>query len=693
MSGSSLSDFWDELRERQVVRAVLVYGVVAWVLVQVADIFFPALRLPGWTVTLVAALAVLGFPVTVALAWVFERTPAGLRREGDDGVEEVGDPGVRPGAGRRPISGSGLPWHDRRLLLALGLGAAAGILVVGAGLWLTNAVGPAGGAGGSGEEELAAPVPGSVGPGDREVLASVAVLPFDDLSPGRDQSHLSDGITEDILSRLARSEGLRIPSRTTVMRYKDTEKSVPEIGEELGVSHVLEGSVQLAGGRIRVTAQLIDASADDHVWSDSWTRPLEDVFAVQSEIAERVARALEVRLGPGAVSTRGTTPEAYEAYLRALEAERGRYTSVGEIGEVFTEAFRRYQRALELDSTFAPAWAGAAETALWRIGPDTAATLARRALSLDPRSDRAHATLGQALLVQGTPDAAAEQFRLAAAINPNSGEAWFGLGTAHLEAGRHVEAWRALRRGAEVGPPQSHVSLALPNLLTQVGLWEEAAAYLRWIEEIRGQPAEMHCFLAHIEVMAGETAAARRHLDRMMEETPGSPGSLQLQCLGAVRILLGDLEGSAEALRRTVDAENVPVFRSWLAVVEAAADRDPGAEAVRRSEEALLEFEEGEQGLRWAPEGISRQLVYLAAVRGDVGTTAERLDAHLRRFGPDNVTRPYLRVLAPEVARAPDVARTLDEMERRIAEVRALVERELRASPPPAPVRPYLEAR
>jgi TolB-like protein len=231
MSDPDRPGLFEELKRRRVVRAVLVYGVVAWVVAQVANVFFPALRLPEWTVTLVAALAVLGFPITVALAWIFGRTPDGIRRD------------TGPGAAPRRSAVGGIQFTPQ-FLSAVGLGMVLGLVVVGAGSWLR----------GGGDSPAAATDP------THEPIPSVAVLPFSDLSPDRDQQHLSDGLTEDILTRLARVEELKVTSRTSVMRYRDTGQSMREIGAELGVAHVVEGSVQRAGDRVRITAQLIDAA-------------------------------------------------------------------------------------------------------------------------------------------------------------------------------------------------------------------------------------------------------------------------------------------------------------------------------------------------------------------------------------------------------------------------------------------------
>jgi hypothetical protein len=215
MSDPDRPGLFEELKRRRVVRAVLVYGVVASVVAQVANVFFPALRLPEWTVTLAA---VLGFPITVAFAWIFERTPDGIRR--DTG---------RPGAAPRRSAVGGIQITPQ-FLSAVGLSMVLGLVVVGAGSWLRG-----------GDDSPAA----ATGPA-HEPIPSVAVLPFSDLSPDGDQQHLNDGLTEDILTRIARVEELQVTSRTSVMRYRDTGQSMREIGAELGVAH---GGRERAAGR------------------------------------------------------------------------------------------------------------------------------------------------------------------------------------------------------------------------------------------------------------------------------------------------------------------------------------------------------------------------------------------------------------------------------------------------------------
>ena len=647
--------FWEELRGRRVVRAVAVYAVAAWVVVQVADTFFSALRLPEWSVTLVAGLAVLGFPITVVLAWLFDRTPEGLQRT------------PSPSASRAGAHAGGSPLKDRRLLMAAALGAVLGLGLVGAGFWW-----------------------GSASPSsDPAERPSVAVLPFEDFSPGRDQGYLADGITEDILSRIARSDDLRVLSRTTVMTYRDREAALPEIVAELGVTHVLEGSIQRSGDHIRITVQLIDAS-DAHLWTRSWTGPLDDVFAMQDEIAEGVADALAVELGPHGGSGQGTTREAYELHLRAREVEGRRFASIEEAIAVMAEALRLNERAIAIDPGFAPAWASAAEHAAYLLRPDSAIVLAREAIRLDPSSDRGHTVLGHALARQERVDAAVEQFRVATSINPNSPDAWYGLAAA-LDANGKVplETWRALRRGSELGQAESYsgsiAALTLFRFLQSLGLYVESAAALRWIEEHRRQPGELQCYLAENELLRGDTTSALRHLDRMLAHT--GRGSLGLWCDGRVRFLLGDRTGGLASMREAAAEEDSDLYRVWVDLMEASIAGPPAEDAHARISAAIAELSE-QQGFN--QEGLDRLKVLSAATAGDVEETVAGLRAFTERYGHRGDWRLELEALAPSAAADPSVTDLLDEYDRRLAEVARKVAADLEASPLSGPWRRYI---
>ncbi|MEJ2502544.1 MAG: hypothetical protein P8177_04375, partial [Gemmatimonadota bacterium] len=265
--------FWEELRRRRVVRAIAVYGVVAWVVVQVADVFFPALRMPEWTLTLVAVLAVIGFPVTVALAWIFDRTPEGVRRASASEADHGRPDGL-----------------DRRFISALALGVVAGVVVVGAGFWITGRL--------TGFDD--GPGPGAGAP-DRGGAQVIAVLPFEPI--GEANPTFTDGIHMDVLTRLANVSGLDVISRGSVVGYRESTEPASAVAEDLGAGWILRGEVQQVGDQVRVHARLVDARRDRQVWADAFGGALtaQNLCDIQRDITRRIVAALETRLTPGEV--------------------------------------------------------------------------------------------------------------------------------------------------------------------------------------------------------------------------------------------------------------------------------------------------------------------------------------------------------------------------------------------------------
>lgn len=255
-----------ELRRRNVFRVAIAYGVVAWFIIQAADIMLANFGAPGWVFKTVAGLLALGFPLALFLSWAYELTPEGVKKSAD----------VAPAESATPKTGKRI---DRLILIAL-LGVIA-ILIVER-LWF---------AGGQGESPAVANAPlsesGAEATGDTPMAdteRSIAVRPFADLSPDGDQEYFSDGLAEEIPNLLAAVRDLSVASRTSAFSFKGSGLPIPGIAGRLGVKYVLEGSVRKSGERIRVTAQLIDAERDRHLWSENYDRTLDDIFAIQDEI-------------------------------------------------------------------------------------------------------------------------------------------------------------------------------------------------------------------------------------------------------------------------------------------------------------------------------------------------------------------------------------------------------------------------
>jgi TolB-like protein len=421
------------------------YGAAGFGVLQGVDVLIAALRLPPVLVT-VAALAVLaGFPLALVLAWNFRVSPEGLERTREATTDEIAEIVAQPAARRWPS----------------GVAAFLGLALFFVGTWLAlfrDAV-----------------------PAD----ASVAVLPFVDMSPARDQEYFADGVAEEILNALVRVPEMRVASRTSAFAYKGAAKDLREIGEELGVGAVLEGSVRQDSGRVRVTAQLIDVRTGFHIWSETFTREQRDIFAIQDEIARAIAGALRVSLLPARAEAAMIEPvtasmDAYDEYLR------GRFELHRRTPESMLAAVDHFDRAVQLDEEFAPAWAGLGltygllpfytEAVPFEIAEEKARTAAERAVALDPELPSAHAAAGQALAF-GPERAAA--FRRAITLDPKYAEAHQWLGETLAQMGFHEEAVRESRLAVELDSMSRAANLDYGRTLERARRFEEAAAQFR----------------------------------------------------------------------------------------------------------------------------------------------------------------------------------------------------------------------
>jgi len=415
--GTTLKNWFAELRRRKVFRVATVYMVVAWLLVQVAGTTFGPLGLPGWTMKLVILLAAFGFPLACGLAWAFDVTPRGIERTAT-GAE------VPPPAAEFPVS---------------------------------------------------AQPPAKAAPGP-----SVAILPFLDMSPAHDQEYFCDGIAEEIINALCCVRGLRIASRTSSFQFKGRSADVREIGKALGVDAVLEGSVRKAGERVRVTAQLVGATDGYHVWSESFDRNLEDVFAIQTEIAQRLVKALRVSLTPqeNALLERGGTrnAEAYDLYLRGQQLLRN--FSSGTL----VPAAAMFRQAIAQDGEFAQAHAGLANALatmrLWRIEMTAgeiaeAFTASERALALEPRMPEAFVARGCLMSMQGRAEDAARDFEEAIRLNPASSDAHYMYARHCFAAGQFEKAAEFYRAALRLEPDSYQMLAMLGTVLERLGRHEE----------------------------------------------------------------------------------------------------------------------------------------------------------------------------------------------------------------------------
>lgn len=440
----SYQQLFAELKRRSVFKVSAVYGALAFGLLQVADPLADALGLPGWFVPLVVALLLVGFPVALVLAWAFEVTPEGVRRTSQAPREELARIVAQPAFRRWPA----------------GILALAGVALLVAGAWWTGLRAGRSDVGGDAAAEEGRSARGALAPGRADARPSIAVLAFADMSPGRDQEYFSDGITEEILNTLARIRELRVAARTSAFAFKGRQIDLRQVADSLGVDYVVEGSVRKDGDRLRITAQLIDAGDGSHLWSEQYDRELEDVFAIQTDLAEAIASELRVPLGLDRGDRLVSPTEDLEAFDLYLEGRR----RMRERGRSLDEAIALFESALARDSLWAPAWAGLAESrallpfyavpladsALWDNSLSAAERAATRALELDPHNASAAVALGNVHRDRWDWEAAEAAYARALALDPDNEEAHQQYAEYLAYVGRLGDAYEAALRALEL---------------------------------------------------------------------------------------------------------------------------------------------------------------------------------------------------------------------------------------------------
>ena len=509
--------FFAELKRRRVFRVMAVYGATAFVVLQVADIAFPALGLPEWAMTLVLALTLAGFPIAVVVAWAFEMSPEGMKRTLDADAAELQTIISAPPNRRWPS----------------GLLALAGVAALVWGAWLVGKRAGESGAetavGDSGTAARTAEIAG-----DDAVLElayadlaedrrpSIAVLPFVNMSSDEEQGYFADGMTEELLNALAKIRELRVAGRTSSFAYKGQDQDLRQIGKDLGVQYLVEGSVRKQGDQLRITAQLVDAEDAFHVWSDAYDRTLDDVFAVQEEIAGSIAQELQVSLGldetASLVAPTGDM-EAYEMYLAGRARMRER-------GEGVFEAVRLFEAVVARDSMWAPGWAGLAQAYaltpfyypgavtdelgadVW--GPALQATeaAALRALELDPRVAGAEIALGNVFRDRWEWEQAEVHYLRALDTDPDNAEAHQQYAEMLAAAGRGDEALRSARRAVALDPTSAIRLNVLAYILLQNDRAEESLAQAELAIVHGGEIPQPHRNLTRAHLVLGDLDAA-----------------------------------------------------------------------------------------------------------------------------------------------------------------------------------------
>jgi TolB-like protein/Tfp pilus assembly protein PilF len=491
--------FLGELQRRNVYRVAVTYAVVSWLLIQIATQVFPFFEIPTWAVRVVVLLLVLGFPVALILAWAFELTPEGIKR-----TEEV------------PIHQS-IRHHTGRKLLALAAVAAASAV----GLVLVQS------ARRSGSFQDSSPKLGVTAAIPEK---SIAVLPFNNLSAAEENRFFADAIQDEILGNLAKVADLKVISRTSVMAYKaESPRNMREIGRQLGVAHVLEGSVQRTKNRVRVTAQLIDARTDEHQWAQKYDRELTEGFALQTEIAEAIAAQLQAKLSPRekAVWTQSTHDiETFDLYLEAKELIKT-FHDTENWKETLLRAVRLLDEAIARDPKFALAycWRTRAHDSLYWNGLDRtparvelAQASAEKALALEPDLGEAHLALAL-VYYHGKRDfkRASEELALANRTLPNSADVSYFAGIIARRQGNWDDAVRHLEKAVQLDPlTDERIVNGLSVVYDFLRRYDDEAALFDRFAAIKPSTRNYSQLIhAQIELQKGELKTARSFLNSL----------------------------------------------------------------------------------------------------------------------------------------------------------------------------------
>ena len=505
--------FFDELKRRNVIRVGLAYVVLSWVLLQVGDVLFEALRLDDSALTIMLVILALGLIPAVIIAWVYELTPEGVKRESE--VDRTQSITTHTG---------------HRLNVTI-----VALLVVALGLFAWDSV----------VNRDGAP---STGTSSQTGQRSIAVLPFADMSAEGDQAYFGDGIAEELLNVLAQVEGLKVAARTSSFKFRGDDHDIVEIGNALNVSTVLEGSVRKVGNQVRITAQLIDVAAGYHLWSETYDRELDNILAVQDDIAESIADALklELQLHTDGGASRADVGEAYDLYLRGRELAR----EPSKAG--LMRALQYYEQALAIDPDFAPALGAVASAWIWledyggiqgQEAFDKAEPAARRALELDPTRADALTAMGFVEDRQySNPAAAKEYFERALAANPAHTEAATLYADALVDLGDVQRALEIRREAVERDPLSGFLKSRLASLLANMGRLDESQSILDEIFATNPEDTYGHEELANQRYNQGRLAEAVRSYEFLHENRPGDPYAAAN--LAGCFALMGDFDRS-----------------------------------------------------------------------------------------------------------------------------------------------------
>jgi adenylate cyclase len=468
-------NFFGELKRRNVYKVAVAYAVVSWLLIQAASIFLPVFDAPPWVMKIFIIVIIFGFPVALIFSWAFEITPEGIKLESE----------IDPNKSIKRRTG--------RKIVAVTIALA----VIAAGLFVYQVV-RSRSTSTPQNDASAAPTEAATVPPNK----SIAVLPFDNLSRDPDNAYFCEGVQDEILTRLAKVADLKVISRTSTQHFKSAPENLPQIAKQLGVAHILEGSVQKAGEQVRVNVQLINAMTDAHLWADTYDRKLTDIFAVETDIAKTVADTLQAKLTGSEKNSMAKTPtvnpEAYELYLK------GRFFWNKRTGDDLRKSIEYLKQAIAKDPAYALAYAALADSyGLLRFygGASPAESVvpaeaaAKKALELDDSLAEAHASLGLIATEELDLNRGVKEQERAIQLNPNYATAhhWLGLGFSTLRQPDRSIA--ELKRALELDPLSMIINADLSIIYLYAGRYDDAEAQARKTLEIDPRSFVAHYYL------------------------------------------------------------------------------------------------------------------------------------------------------------------------------------------------------
>lgn len=529
-----MSSFWSELKRRSVVKIAVAYTLVAWVVVQVASVFLPTFQAPDWVMPVFSFFVILGFPLALVLAWAFELTPEGVRRDRDDGSARLA-----PARSGRVLD----------FIIIAFLSVAVVFFAVDKFWW---------------NDDRGTGVPATAAVTER----SIAVLPFDNMSGDESNMPFTNGIHDDLLTHLSKISSLRTISRTSVMQYRGTTKPVAEIARELDVTSILEGGVQRIGDRVRINVQLIDAMSDDYIWAETYDRQLTatNIFAIQTEISMAIAAALQANLSADERQAITSIPteslEAFELY------QMGRQVMARRSTQSVTRAAELFIKATDIDRDFAEAWVELATsyllmTSLSGLNADEMHKNSRaavdEALRIAPQLAETQTALANILRNTGDTQGATRAIKNALAANPNYAYARFIYANMLHESGNFQESLAEYERAAKLDPLSPVINDAYAFKLAEVGRFDEALARYKLVDEVEPDYPSAAVSIGTIYGLAyGRLDLANLWYRKALALDPGNPWMASI--LGLVFLELDDNETAKMWIERSL--RQAPGF-SW----------------------------------------------------------------------------------------------------------------------------------